>query len=494
MSEKQPSVSIIPLPRDVKMGQGSLNLGSAGQPPVNVTFPAELERTGTLLHELLEAVTGKEVKVLTNTYSCETLVEISLTVDPSLPEHTYRITIMDTIVLAGGSPRALQWAVASLLQLVHQASLADSVWTVPRCNITDAPAYPYIGLLVDLARKWHPVRVVEQCILLCWWYKVKYLHLHLTDNQSFTLPSAAFPKLPTRRRHYSKDQIVALNKFAYDHGVIIVPEIDLPGHSRALVRAYPKLFGLKPFKLGRPVHDGVANIGKEESLGAISKIIKETCQLFPDSPYFHLGADEVMYDALNDDPDVVKSITSRGFNDVQELYREFIVRMDDVVKQAGKTMCVWEGFGPEGKVPIPKDIPVFVFESWWNTADKLVADGYQIVNTSWQPIYVTRKHNWTPEQIHAWHPRRWENWSKTSKAFVTPITIEPSPLLLGAEMCSWSQEAGVEIPTLRERLASFVDKTWSKENTRDFAAFAEALAVQDAKLERILQTVGRKRK
>jgi hexosaminidase len=494
MSETQPSLSIIPLPRDVKMGQGSLKLGGAGLPPVNVTFPTELEGAGKLVHELLEAITGKEVKVLANTYSCKTLVEISLTVDPGLPEDTYRIAIVDTTILAGGSLRALQGAIASLLQLVHQAGPAGSVWSVPRCNITDTPSYPYTGLMVDLARKWHPVHVIEQCIVLCWWYKVRYLHLHFTDKPSYTLPSDAFPKLPTKHRHYTREEIADMNVFARDHGVTIVPEIDLPGHSRALVRAYPKLFGLKPFKLGRPVHDGVANIGKEESIAAISEIIKETCELFPDSPYFHLGADEVKYDALKGDPDVVKSMAVRGFNDVQELYRQFIVRMDDVVRQTGKIMCVWEGFGPEGNVSIPKDIPVFVFESWWNTADKLVADGYQVVNTSWQPIYVTRKHSWTPEQVHAWHPRRWENWSKTSKAFATPITIEQTPLLLGAEMCSWSQEAAVEIPRLRARIAAFVDTTWNKEKKRTFGAFSEALAVQDAKLELILQTICQKRK
>lgn len=491
MSETQSTLSIIPLPRDVKMGQGSLKLGGAGLPPVNVTFSTELERAGILVHELLEAVTGKEIKVLTNTYSCETLVEISLTVDPGLPEDTYRITIMDTVILAGGSLRALQWAIASLMQMVHQAGPAGSPWILPRCNITDAPAYPYIGLLVDLARKWHPVRVIEQCIVLCWWYKVRYLHLHFTDKPSYTLPSAAFPRLPTRKRHYSREEITALNAFARDHGVTIIPEIDLPGHSRALVHAYPKLFGLEPFKLGKPVRNGVVNIGKEDVYEALSKIVRETCDLFPDSPYFHLGADEVRYEDLENDPDVARYVKEHDLDDVHELYRHFIARVDDVVKSCGKQMCVWEGFGPTGKVPIPKDIPVFVFESLYNTADRLVADGYHVVNTSWQPIYVTRRKNWTPEKIYTWNPRRWENWVERSKAFEKPIVIEPTPLLLGAEMCSWEQEADEEIPSLRARLAAFVDVTWHHGSRHDYSTFSRGLAIQDAKLEKILLTNGK---
>ena len=452
-----------------------------------MSYAGNLEPIGRLLQDMLPIITCEEIKVKANKTSGSNYEGISLAIDANLPVDQYKIHITDDIAFTGGSMQALHWAAATFLQLLERAGSPGTPWRVPRCTITDAPAYPYIGLLVDLARRWHPIRAVERCIVLCWWYKVKYLHLHFTDNQSFTLPSAAFPKLATRRRHYTKEEITRINRFALDHGVTIVPEIDLPGHSRSLVRAYPKLFGLAPFRLGRPVNAGVANIGKEDSIVAISKIIEETCGLFPDSPFFHLGADEVNYEALSGDPDVAKRMEKRGLKDVQELYREFIVRMDDVVRSCGKQMCVWEGFGPSGTVPIPKSIPVFVFESAWNTADQLVSDGYRVVNASWQPIYVTRKHNWTPEQIHAWHPRRWENWNEHSKAFSSPITIEPTPLLLGAEMCSWSQEASMEIPSLRERLAAFVDKTWSSENARPFNAFATALAVQDAKLERILQ-------
>lgn len=491
VSNEQQAIPIIPLPREIKAGQGMLDLGGARLPAVNITFPAGLERAGALLHGMLEAITDGEITALNNTYGCETLPGISLVVDATLPGDTYRISIVDSIVLAGGSERALMQAIASLLQLLERPGPAGTPWRVPRCNIIDAPVFPYIGLLVDLARKWHPVHVIERCIRLCWWYKVRYLHLHFTDGQSYTLPSTAYPKLPTRSRHYTVAEIAALNTFARDHGVTIIPEIDLPGHSRAIVHVYPKLFGLKPFRLGRPVHDNVVNIGKDEAFDALARIIKETCGMFPDSPYFHLGADEVQYKALEPDPDVKKRVEKQQLGSVQELYREFIERMDDVVKSCGKQMCVWEGFGPSGKVPIPKDIPVFVFESLYNTADQLVADGYHVVNTSWQPIYVVPRKNWSPETIHAWHPRRWENWFERSKAFKNPIVIEPTPLLLGAQMCSWEQSAEQEIPALRARLAAFVDATWLGEKKRDYQAFAAALAVQDAKLDRVMQSTVR---
>ncbi len=490
MSDEQPFPPIIPLPRKVDRMEGHLDVGGAALPAVNISFPGGLEPVGRLVRDMLTAVTANEVKALSNTNSSDTLKTISLAIDASSPADQYRMHVADAISLTGGSARALQWAAASLLQLLDRPGPPGSPWRVPRCTVVDAPAYPYTGLLVDLARRWHPVDAVKQCILLCWWYKVKYIQLHFSDNQSFTLPSAAFPKLPTWRRRYTREQIEALNGFARDHGVTIVPEIDLPGHSRALVRAYPRLFGLRPFKLGRPVHDGVANIGKEDAIAALSRVIKETCELFPDTPYFHLGADEVDYRSLEGDPDVLQALEARGLGGVEELYREFIARMHDVVASCGKQMCVWEGFGPDGNVPVPKDIPVFVFESLYNTADRLVADGYPVVNTSWQPIYVTRKRHWIPEKIYTWNPRRWENFVERSKAFGTPIVIEPTPLLLGAQMCSWAQEAQAEIPSLRARLAAFADKTWSDGNPRGFAAFSAALAVQDVKLERILLPAG----
>ena len=74
--------------------------------------------------------------------------------------------------------------------------------------------------------------------------------------------------------------------------------------------------------------------------------------------------------------------------EMDEIYRYFIVRMNDILKKKNKTMCVWEGFKRNGKVSIPNDIIVYPFESLYNLPNHLEEDGYKLVNTSWVPLYV----------------------------------------------------------------------------------------------------------
>jgi len=239
---------------------------------------------------------------------------------------------------------------------------------------------------------------------------------------------------------------------------------------------------VRPFFLGKPKAN-IVNIGKEETYQALDLIIKEVIEMFPQSPYFHLGADEVHFPHLDKDKDIKESCKTHNFTDTQELYRFFIVRMNEIVKKYGKQMCVWEGFRADGKVEIPKDIPVFVFESLYNTADKLVADGYHVVNTSWQPIYVTPRKNWTPEEIYAWNPLRWENWFEKSIAYQHPIELPTTKNVMGAQLCSWEQPAEDEIPSLRLRVAVFCEKVWNWKNATTFEDFQQHLLKQDKKFE-----------
>jgi hexosaminidase len=211
------------------------------------------------------------------------------------------------------------------------------------------------------------------------------------------------------------------------------------------------------------------------------------CDLFPRSPYFHLGADEVKYDLYKKDKEIQNTLRNSDIHEIEELYRSFIVKMNEVVKQNGKQMCVWEGFRANGEVKIPNDILVFVFESQYNTSDQLVKDGYNVVNTSWQPIYITPRKKWTPEEIYKWNPNRWENWVEHSLAFNNPIEIPYSEQLKGAQMCSWEQIAEEEIPSIRQRVAAFIEKVWNRETTQPFSEFQEKLEIQDKKFNKFLE-------
>ena len=84
-----------------------------------------------------------------------------------------------------------------MITLLQAADADHGKVIIPRMKITDQPYASYRGLMVDLARQWHPIDAVKQAVVLCQWYKIGYLQLHFTDDQSWTFPSTAYPKLAT---------------------------------------------------------------------------------------------------------------------------------------------------------------------------------------------------------------------------------------------------------------------------------------------------------
>jgi len=124
--------------------------------------------------------------------------------------------------------------------------------------------------------------------------------------------------------------------------------------------------------------------------------------IFKSTPYFHIGGDEARFTSVMQDPNVINYMKSNdlGNTDVHELYRHFLVRVNEMVKKYGKQTCIWEGFAREGEVEIPKDTIVFEFESLYHLPNELIDDGYTVVNTSWKPLYVVNEKKWEPKTIY----------------------------------------------------------------------------------------------
>ena len=426
----------------------------------------------TLFKTELKQVTGFDIGI-TNAAGKE--ADIIFAIDSQLADDEYHIDVNSVINVTGGTYQALAMARTTFLQM---SSAENDGLYFPVVKIKDRPSANYRGLMIDLARNWHSVGAIKKLIDLASFYKSNYLHLHFTDYQSYTLPSKKYPKLSTPDRHYTFEELEELEAYSQLRGITIIPEIDVPGHSSAIVKAYPEIFALKD------VEDNpwIINMGKEEVYTALEDIFSEIIQVFQASPYFHIGGDEAIFNKTMDDPDVQDYMNAHQLgDDVHELYRHFLVRMNDIVKKHGKQMCVWEGFRREGQVPIPKDIIVYEFETNRYLPNHLVEDGYTVVNTSWKPLYVVNKKKWGPKTIYNWNMWRWENWFPKAPSF-TPIQVAPSPLIIGAQMCAWEQPEEVEFISLRKRLPALNERIWNTEERVPYAAFIQQLERVDKKL------------
>lgn len=372
------------------------------------------------------------------------------------------IKVCDRISLLNACATLLQMIEKDEGQILRSEQSAQSkrseVYKLPCVSIEDYPHASYRGLMIDVARKPHTIETLKKMVLMCFFYKINYLHIHFTDKQSYTLPSRVFPKLPSKNRHFTFGEINELVQLAETRGVTLIPEIDMPGHSRSMIHAMPEVFAVNT----KRSYGRVLNAGKEEVYEAIDKLVEELCELFPNSPYIHLGADEAGYDGAEDDPDITQYIAEHDIPNMRELYRHFITRIYEIVKKYGRKLCIWEGFRPEGMTKIPTDIPVYVFECYFNPK-KLADMGYTLVNTSWQPIYAVPRKSWPVEDIYKWNMYRWENWATHSAAFENPFQLSPDDPVIGAQMCSWEQKEKDQVTEIRRRIAGLSENVWNRE-------------------------------
>ena len=465
-------MAIVPSPKEMVLGEKVLILDANS----GISSPdSELEPLLSLFQSELKAVSGLNLPIQSDAEEATLAFQIDSTLDPDV----YTISIQNKIVVKAGSYSSAATARTTLLQM---AQLDGRTLLFPQINLTDRPDAEYRGLMIDLARNWHSMETIKKLIDLASYYKTNYVHLHFTDDQSYTLPSKKYPKLPTPGRHYSFEELEELETYSQKRGITIIPELEMPGHVKSYIDAYPEIFGIKDYK----ENPYIVNMGKEEVYTAFAELISEIAPIFKASPYFHIGGDEARFTKVMNDPDAKKYIKKNKLpNDVHELYRHFLARMNEIVKKQGKQTCIWEGFSREGEVKIPKDIIVFEFESLYHLPDALIEDGYTVVNTSWKPLYVVNEKKWEPNTIYNWNMWRFENWWTQSPA-IEPIQLEETPLIIGAQMCTWEQVEGLEFKSLRKRLPVMNERIWNTKSKRPYSKFMKHLDSTDAKLSMLV--------
>jgi len=476
--------NLVPLPRKMEPGEGSLPLASAR---ILARTP-DLIGLAKVLSEEIEVTRRLKLPVVDQ---AERPGDIVLELDSKLKGEGYRLAVDRQAVASGGNPGAVANATVSILQAISGKGNAAAL---PRMLIQDDSDNHYRGLMIDVARKYHSIGNLKQIVRMCRFYKIRYLQLHLTDDQAFMFPTKAFPKVLEKSQNggnaYTVEELKDLVAYADARNVTLIPEFDIPGHSAALNRSDPDFWmirGTKPYE-----HHASINFARDEVVEACATIIGEMCDVFKSSPYFHIGGDEADYALADQNEDFQKAFAKLGLGKrgQHELYRRFLVQMDAAVKKKGKKTIVWEGFGedPGTKFPIPKDVIVMVYENRFYQPDKLVKDGYAIINASWTPLYVMGVLEGYTRKIHDWNVNRFGAYTKDFTK-TTWRDIEPTPLLGGAQICSWERHEAVEIANLRLPLAAMSERVWSTGGDKDWEDFQKRLAASDAVLEQLVHTV-----
>ena len=391
------------------------------------------------------------------------------------------------IQLVGNAQPGLAWASAALLQLLERT---EAGIFLPRVRVADAPAFGYRGLLVDVARQFHPVEALEGIIELCRFHRIRWLQLHLSDDQSFTFPSALYPELATPGRSYTREELVDLQAFAAARGVTLVPELDLPGHSTAMRRALPAVFDAVDPVTGKMIDLSVINLGRAETMEAVSALIGEVAEVFAASPYLHVGGDEAWLGRLHLAPETAPALAALGSADQHELFLRGLLRMHQAVAATGKTTLMWESFRGTGSdlSPIPPEVVVMAWETAYELPQDLLASGYPVVNASWKPLYITPGRRFDDESLLRWNPWRWENWVPQMPSY-EPIQLSEHPAVIGGQFCAWEMAPEDQLGALRPRLPLIAERLWSAALVEHPAERLRRRAAADLRFGELFQPV-----
>lgn len=366
------------------------------------------------------------------------VIHLLINKESKLGKEGYQLNINKKVSLTASNSTGLFWGTRTLLQLYQNGPQSN----IPYGRIKDSPDFSYRGLLIDNARHFHSLDFHIKTIKRLSSYKINHYQIHFSDHQSYTLPSKDYPELPTIDRSYSVSDIKKLVEVSKRYHVMLVPEIDVPGHAGALIRGL-----MKEVNLGCSGDRKKLCLGKQKTYQILKELFTEVMKWIP-SEYWHLGADEVHYN-LERCGSCKTIAKENGLTDGKALFNYFINRMNKFIKSKGRKMIVWEGFSPLHKPTVDKDIIVCPFDIKHRghmPLDYLKA-GYKLLNTSWTPLYIADdRYMTTPEEIARWwpyhfgagrSPQPFAYWKK-----IDPIEYKGS--IIGAQMCSWDNEERAE--------------------------------------------------
>jgi hexosaminidase len=285
--------------------------------------------------------------------------------------------------------------------------------------------------------------------------KMNVLHWHLYDNEGFRVESKRFPKLQeagSDGQYYTQAEIRELVAYAHDRGIRIVPEFEMPGHSRSLFAGYPELAsGPGPYRIEPGGVDAVMDPTREETYKFVDKLIGEMAGLFPDD-YFHIGGDEVNGSQWDANPKIQAFMRSHGMKSNQDLQAYFNQRLQKILSKHHKTMMGWD------EVMHP-DLPKSVVVQSWRGQQSLATAAQQGYSSLLSFGYYLDL-MWPASRHYAVDPM---------SGAAASLNPEEKSRIIGGEACMWSEWVTPENIDSRiwPRNAAIAERLWSLPEQQD---------------------------
>lgn len=288
---------------------------------------------------------------------------------PEMESEAYKLTVsQDGIVISASTFGGAFYGAVTLKMVLMQAEKHDGKAVINNLIINDKPEYPFRGLMLDSSRHYFDVQTIKDLLENMAFLKLNKFHWHLSDDQGYRIESKVYPllnEIGSKRKcshlegcglkndtngeyfhYYTQEEIKDIVTFAKSLNIDVIPEIDIPGHTMALLAAYPEL-GCEGKEFEVKITNGVMTsilcAGDENVFDFLDKLLEEICSLFPYSE-FHIGGDEAFegHKIWAKCEKCIKTKTEKNLKTEKDLQIYFMQRVVDILKKYGKTTIAWD--------------------------------------------------------------------------------------------------------------------------------------------------------
>jgi hexosaminidase len=498
--------TFIPQPESVVFTSGEFNLNSETQ----VYIPSKYN---TDLHPIVasELLSDTGLSLFINKGKAKVnsnYILFQKVKDASIDAEGYKLLISsDKIIIKAKDYAGMFNGFQTLRQAIPVGANASTV--IPNMKVIDNPRFHWRGVLLDVSRHFQTKEFVMKQINVLSFYKINTFHLHLTDDQGWRIEIKKYPNLTKKGAwradrtgehwwsreaataeepktvggFYTQEDLKEIIAYAKTRNVEIIPEIDVPAHSKALIASYPHLFcydevpeGVNfEVAVGGKAPDNALCAGKETTYEFLEDVIKEVAALFP-SKYLHIGGDECNKSNWKKCPHCQKVKAENNLEDEEELQSYFIQRMHKIVTAQKKTMIGWD------EVLSGNGVPGATIMAWrrgkYTPEVQAPKEGYPTIMTSYLHSYISRVQGPTimePEGPNSVLPL---SVVYNHEPIPSELTKEEASRVLGNQASLWGEftptEAHFEYMLYPRTLAS-AEVSWSTPKVKNWERFQYAL-------------------
>ncbi len=468
--------TLLPLPSDATLGDGYLRLDNEFRVALTGVREPRLERAAKRFAHVVRQLTESRPLASEKTQGprVAVMVEESSDAAPGAPDdESYVLTVSPGGVLL--EARKTHGALHGLQTLVQLIVSSPDGYQVPVVRIVDRPRFAWRGLLIDAVRHWMPAEVIKRNLDAMAAVKLNVFHWHLTNDQAFRVESRRFPRLHelgSDGNYYTQEEVRSIVEYAWDRGISVVPEFDMPGHTTSWFVGYPGLASASgPYTVSRKFggHKATMDPTKNGTIELVFEFLSEMVSLFP-GRFIHLGGDEVDPEDWQSNAAIRAYMREHSLEGPRDLLVDFHNRIQSFLHNHGRETIGW---------------------------DPLVAPGLDRAVV----IESVRGQRWVAEAIRrgnraiasseyymdAMLPASYHYLKDPFDGEVSDATDEQRALILGGEASMWTEfvtAANVD-SRLWPRTAAVAERLWSPREIRDVDDLYRRLPAVSRQLEAI---------